>query len=117
MNINLTDTANSITLYYDLLNSFNFIQYINCPTRPLTNSCIDQYIYMYIFIRDNHKHYNIHSAVIDSLITDNYPLFLQLNHTVPQQTKNSNNNSYKFVNFRELKKAINNDDYKLIHIS
>jgi len=72
----------------------------------LTNSCIDHII----FIRDNHKHYNIHSAVIDSLITDHCPLFLQLNHTAPQQTKNSNNNSYKFVNFRELKKAINRTD-------
>lgn len=70
MNINLLDTTNSTTLYYDLLNSFNFIQYINCPTRPLTNSCID-----HIFIRDNHKHYNIHSAVIESPITDHYPLF------------------------------------------
>jgi hypothetical protein len=46
--------------------------------------------------------------VIESLITDHYPLFLQFNHTVPQQIKNSNNNSYKFVNFRELKNNLQN---------
>jgi len=57
MSINLSDTTNFTTLYYDLLNSFNFIQYINCPTRPLTNSCID-----HIFIRDNHKHYKLFSG-------------------------------------------------------
>jgi len=48
---------------------------------------------------------------IDSLITNHFPLFLQLNQTVPQQIKNINNSSYKFVNFKEFKKAIYKTDW------
>ncbi|KAL4122954.1 hypothetical protein QTP88_015194 [Uroleucon formosanum] len=40
ININLLDTTSSTTLYLDLLNSFNFTQYINCPTRPISNMYI-----------------------------------------------------------------------------
>lgn len=70
-------------------NSYNFIPYINAATRPFSNTCLD-----HIFVYNYHKHYKITPTIIDTLITDHYPILLQLtqrNQNYKNRTENENN--------------------------
>ncbi|KAF0705629.1 otoferlin-like [Aphis craccivora] len=98
ININTLDTTNSTAIYLDLLTAFGFTQYINRPTRPKSNTSID-----HILINDYNKHYVQRTAVIDSLITDHYPLFLKLNNrSISKKDTKSNNILYKYVDYNKL---------------
>lgn len=111
-NIDILDTTNSTAIYLDLLNSLNFIQLINRPTRPQSNTCID-----HIFVRDNLKHHNIKSAVIDSLITDHYPIILILYNKIELGKKNIKQTSYRFVDYNKLTSLSDKTNWNEIKLS
>lgn len=55
------------------------------------------------------EHYDIYTGVIDSLITDNYLLFLQLNNQTTRKKK-TNIISYKYVDNNEMSLILNKTD-------
>jgi hypothetical protein len=100
------DTTNSISLYLDLLNSNS--------TYTSTYPTLTKYMYWPYFIKDFNNQCIPQATVINSLITDHYPLFLQLNNPTKQQNKN--NSSYTFVDYSKLALSINKMDWNKIKI-
>lgn len=95
ININLFNTTNSKTIYLDLLNYFNFNQYINFIIFDLCTTVVS----INIFIRDNYNYYAINTAFINFLIiTDHYLLFLQISrYTMVNQNISIKKKPYKYI--------------------
>ncbi|KAL4089448.1 hypothetical protein QTP88_024483 [Uroleucon formosanum] len=77
LNINLLDTTQNTTNYIDILNSLNFTSHINIITRPDSNTCLD-HVFSNII---NNSLITIQVTLIDSLISDHYPVITQIIET------------------------------------
>lgn len=77
LNINLLDTTQNTTNYIDILNTLNFTSRINIITRPDSNTCLD-HVFSNII---NNSLITIQVTLIDSLITDHYPVMTQIIET------------------------------------
>jgi len=108
INTDLLDTTNTTSKYIEILNSYNFTPYINAAIRSSSNTCLD-----HIFIYDCHNHFRITPTIIDSLIMNHYPIFLQLtqqNQNYRNKTENQNIKNQNIINYdcviSHLKKQI-----------
>jgi len=82
ININLLDSENNLTQeYVNILNSNGFLQHTNKPTRITadTKSCIDHF---FVKIKSNRKLYSVATFIIETFITDHFPLILNINKQI-----------------------------------
>lgn len=104
LNINLLDTTLNTTNYIDILNSLNFTSHVY-RTRPYSNTCLDHVSSNII----NNSLISIHVSLIDSLITDHYPVITQIIETNSHIYSNKTNkeiNCYNTINYIKLNKLI-----------
>jgi len=105
LNINLLDTTQNTTNYIDILNTLNFTSHINIITRPDSNTCLD-HVFSNII---NNSLITIQATLIDSLITDHYPVITQIietNSHIHCNNINKESNYYSTVNYNKLNKLI-----------
>jgi hypothetical protein len=98
LNINLLDTSQNTTNYIVILNTLNFTSYINIATRPDSNTCLD-YVFSNII---NNSIISVQVSLIDSLITDHYPVITQIienNSHIYSNNTNKETNFYNTINY------------------
>lgn len=111
INIDLLNNNRLANNYLDLMTSYDFISYVNSPTRVWEGSeiCID-----HIFIKKIDKYYIDNAIILETSITDHFPIFIQI---IPYTTKKSIeikdnlSNTKKFFNKNNFKSLLNNETW------
>lgn len=104
LNITILNTSHSTENYLDILNRHNFTSHVNIATHPVSNTCID-HVFTNINTNTNSP-ISPQITLIDSLITDHYPIIAQLidynlntiNHNLNKDTIIHNPINYNKLN-------------------
>lgn len=76
INIDITDRNNNdATEYLAMMANKGFVPYINRPTRSESGTCLD-----HMFVKQNINCYNFSSFILDTHVTDHYPIMLHINY-------------------------------------
>lgn len=94
ININIINENNNVNEYLSTMGRHGFIPYIGSPTRVTvdTASCID-----HIFVRKKLKTNNLKfkSFILDTHITDHYPIMLNIKYEKQQQTTTHSDSNFQ----------------------
>jgi len=106
LNINILDTLHTTENYLDILNTLNFTSHVNIATRPESNTCLD-----HVFTNINtytNSQISVQVSLIDSLITDHYPVITQIidNNSNIKNNINAERIIYSSINYNKLNDLI-----------
>lgn len=107
ININILNNNDNNSLeYLDLMYSSGFRSYINKPTRE--KSCLD-----HIFVKNNSSLFSkIQPAILDTLITDHNPVYLQIIDSAIKTLQPKINYIKKIItNYKKLKEKLSTYDW------
>jgi len=111
INIDLLNNNRLANNYLDLMTSYGFISYVNSPTRVWEGSetCID-----HIFIKKIDKYYIDNAIILETSITDHFPIFIQIMpYIIKKSIEITDNlrNTRKFFNKNNFKSLINKETW------
>lgn len=112
ININILASDNDVDEYSNILCTFGFQSLINCSTRPSSGSCIDHFFIKTMRSLDETK---VEGFVLQSLITDHYPIILVLDFESERKETINRLNVKKYVDFTRLKHDLNHETWLRVY--
>lgn len=113
ININISSADDHVQDYLNILGEYGFSSYINSFTRIQNEqkSIID-----HIFIKNNENNINFMPIIFQNLITDHYPVILNVNLNCKLNNVNYNKPCYKkYTDYKQLKIDLQHEGWDNIY--